>query len=306
MAHHFTVPFAFEFESERLKWSIVRFEIAGREGDFKPPTLKFPGTDLPIPTVAAPVLNRSNEVLVRCEQSESTGHAFLPRGRMYKAFNPEESAYLEALGELKLAGKDVPEDMSELIVSDPNTVLPSRKKADAWAMREEFLRLEKTNRALVEFLNRWGDWGGPSVLVTARVSGQDLLRLLSPDKEPRFLLPFTIWRQREAYRAGMLGAPSLWLSHTASLSLTHRRPQFPYMGITDRKCSRAIETTITLDHLRQVKNRICARVDCNNIFSVDSEHAKIYCEQYCGHLVSVRRKRAAAKKAAKAAGRKVK
>jgi hypothetical protein len=40
----------------------------------------------------------------------------------------------------------------------------------------------------------------------------------------------------------------------------------------------------------------CAREDCGHIFRVTDDKRKVFCSQYCGHLVSLRKKREAARK----------
>ena len=73
----------------------------------------------------------------------------------------------------------------------------------------------------------------------------------------------------------------------------------PYFGLTDGLCTSAIETTITLDHLRRVEYRICARDDCAKPFQVQSAHGQTYCSQGCAHTVHMRRSRQAERKQGK-------
>ena len=301
MAQHSSVPLAFEFIAKRREWHVVKLVVAGREDAFREPAPKFLGTDIPIPMIGKPLTEPSNDVLFRVEEDSS--YAFLGAGSLYKAAGIEEAAHLDALADLVENGRTVPTGSDELLVSGSSTSGQGRKRPDPWAMRDEFLKLDESATALAAFLNRWGTWGTFSLLIE-RLSGTRMLKRLTGEEYPQFLHPYTVWRERKTYRDGMLGSSASWLSTRATLGLTHRRAEFPYLGIVAATCRQAIETTITLDHLRKVRSRVCARVDCNNIFPVDSDHGKIYCQQYCGHLVSVRNGRAATKKAAKSLKRK--
>jgi hypothetical protein len=50
--------------------------------------------------------------------------------------------------------------------------------------------------------------------------------------------------------------------------------------------------TVLSDIARGIRFKTCKRKDCQKPFPLESEHKRDYCEQYCGHLDSVRRKRA--------------
>lgn len=302
MAHNFSIPFSFEFTPEHKKWLVLTFTIVGREQDFKPEPAKFPGTDIPMPMIGLPVMQERNGPVIQF--SSGRGIPLLSSEKLYRAGGSEEASFINALAKLAFRGRTIPPELTSLIVSDGSDPTLSKRHLDAWTMRDELFKLEESPRSLARFINKWGEWGWPITSFHRMLSGTEALKLMLGEREPRFLLPATVWRQREEYRAALLGDPAAWLSTKARLGVTHQRSEYPYLGITVRTCTQAIEATITLDHLRKVRSRICARPDCNSIFTVESDHGKIYCEQYCGHLVSVRRKRAAAKKAAKTTGRK--
>ena len=166
-------------------------------------------------------------------------------------------------------------------------------------MRDEFLRLKESNAALLAFLNRWGPWDRLGALYIVEPTGFSPRELGDP--VPLAVLPSLVWERRRELRSGMLNKPDVWLSDNAAFGTMQRRTSYPYLGITDHTCLQAIETTITLDHLRKTVWRKCARQDCENVFAMNSGHGKTYCEQYCGHLESVRRNRAKAKAAQKPA-----
>ena len=168
---------------------------------------------------------------------------------------------------------------------------------DPWLMRREFMQLPEANDAVLSFANRWGAWNVGALSVhTYPFRLNEFIKL---ESRPwiECLSPFLVWQERQRLKAAMLAPPEEWLSRNASLGFTASRQRFPYLGVKATTCLRAIEITITLDHLRNVRSRICARPDCDNIFTVESNHGKVYCDQYCAHLVSVRRNRAPSKKA---------
>jgi hypothetical protein len=88
----------------------------------------------------------------------------------------------------------------------------------------------------------------------------------------------------------LANGPASWFrSHPAQNFIS--RAEFPYYTHTDRYCSDAVATSITIDFLRGGKFGICPRVDCQKPFALERK-GKVYCTQYCAHVVSQRRKRA--------------
>jgi hypothetical protein len=293
MAQHFNIPIAFKYLASRAKWESCSFLLADEESVFRPKS--------PTATLGTPVMPESDKVYIRLNRVTGLAALTAPSEPFYKTYSSELIVALQIMFERQESGLPLLESMAQLLVTSQQGDIAERH-LDPWKMCDEFMRLEESNAALRSFLNRWGIWDTSSTISLAAASLKDVgLGLVSYESPILCVLPFLVWRARKAFRAGMLGKPDAWLANNASFGMTHRRSQFPYLGITDRDCSKAIETTITLDHMRQVKRSICARSDCDNIFEVESGHGKIYCEQYCGHLVSVRRKREAEKRARKAA-----
>ncbi|MGD0975201.1 MAG: hypothetical protein ABR866_14020 [Candidatus Korobacteraceae bacterium] len=70
---------------------------------------------------------------------------------------------------------------------------------------------------------------------------------------------------------------------------------YPHYVLRATSCRRAILDTIVIDHLRKVQFRLCARPDCRTPFAIESRHQREYCCQYCAHIESVRKQRAAKK-----------
>jgi hypothetical protein len=166
---------------------------------------------------------------------------------------------------------------------------------DAWIMRQDFLRLNEDTTDLVKFLNKWGAWK-PNVnyaKTLVPVPGMFSLRQ-HPDKSYEgkdYVLPSSIWQFQERCRNALMGRAIDWLSSPDSLPQLSSRHKYPHFCWSVGDCEGAIRTTITIDFLNRVKFGVCARPDCRTPFPISSRHKRKYCEQYCGHLESVRRNR---------------
>jgi hypothetical protein len=146
--------------------------------------------------------------------------------------------------------------------------------ADAWRLRDEFLRLNADNDATLRFLNKWGRW----LPLRAYVDLTEICQLQR--------------RVREA----LTSSPKKWFaSGYASPPMARSgSTEFPYFRILTDSVQAAIRMTTTIDLLRELKFKTCARPDCRVPFPVESKHERRYCTQYCAHLESVRRQRKAA------------
>ena len=294
MAQNFDVPLAFEFAPVKLRWQRSRFEIAGRSSAFPPEPATFAGTKIPIPLPKATVKQTDGTLIRLTGQLRTSPWTTGVEGVLLHASPEELAGCLDTVAALEQEGAPVPESLTELLLCFDRQDARERT-GDPWLMREEFMHLPEDNDALLAFLNRWGSWSVGALSVHSyRFSMADFTRL---ESRPwiECVSAFLVWRERKRLRDAMLATPKEWLSGSASLGFTASRQVFPYLGVKATTCLRAIEVTITLDHLRNVRSRICARPDCDNIFTVESKHGKMYCDQYCAHLVSVRRNRSAAK-----------
>ena len=168
---------------------------------------------------------------------------------------------------------------------------------DAWEVRNDFISLEFSERSpkqLLDYLCKVG------VFATQRYedSGGEIQHPIS----------IAAAREWQRYIIALMGAPS---SKWGDISLefseikvqrlfadNHFFMEFDASGrlprarMTGNSALQAILATMHLDHFRGAKLRICQRADCHKVFEVDSLHNKIYCDQYCGHLVSLRQLRA--------------
>ena len=53
----------------------------------------------------------------------------------------------------------------------------------------------------------------------------------------------------------------------------------------------AMVATVLLNHMSGIRHAVCNREDCGKLFRFETARERIYCSQYCAHLVSLRRKR---------------
>ncbi len=179
------------------------------------------------------------------------------------------------------------------------------KLADAWMMRHEFFGLRPGDTAaLLSFLNKWGWWG-------SRPPDGVPCEMRPMQKVPKsWVSPIAVsvvWQLQEQFKRALTRSISSWLfksegdgrvevlDNNVARSI-QLQPAPPYHLLEFQGCEEAIRATITIDLLQSAKFRLCARPDCQRPFRVESQHARKYCEQYCGHLESVRNRRSLAKK----------
>lgn len=176
------------------------------------------------------------------------------------------------------------------------------RRVNGWKMREDFLRLKRNTGALVDFLNRYGAWN----FVTSPFPNHG-------DWKPEIVLPDQIWYisnlemtkatpvdlpivppgqydAQNTFSKGLI-EPRWWFDKLIARPYIDTRPEFPHLVINAARCFDVIRVSITIDHLRGSKFRVCARPDCGMPFAIKSQHRRIYCRQYCGHLESIRKQR---------------
>ena len=160
---------------------------------------------------------------------------------------------------------------------------PRQHKVNAWDVRQDFLALDGSTSSLLDFLNRYGTWHR-GYAPRLNTSGDELAW------DPVIVGPLGIWRDRAQLRADLIAGASAWFRSPRSHLDFHTRAEFPHFVHQDHFCEDAVKTSITVDFLRKVRFRVCPRVDCGVPFSADRK-GKIYCSQYCAHLVSLRKTR---------------
>jgi len=156
------------------------------------------------------------------------------------------------------------------------------RPVDVWLMRKEFLSLEKNEKELLAFLNKYGWWDShPQTPVCDFWELQEVLRMVllgSPRARGQML-------SRRMF-AGLPGPLATRL--TASFDYEGGVPK--YVAETDR-CLDAIVTSIQVDLVRGVKFGECVRPDCHEIFDIRSKHERKYCGERCRHLEVMRHRR---------------
>ena len=159
---------------------------------------------------------------------------------------------------------------------------PDGPLRDAREMRREYFDLEKKSSALCDFLNRWGLW-------------HRMFRRISGTFPCTTVFPNQFWEQREEYRRALVGTPRKWLTSSAPLKVESINEP-PYFLVERSICMEAVQATITIDHLSNVKFGICKRSDCRRLYERRSRQKRLYCSPECAHLANVRKLRAKKKK----------
>jgi hypothetical protein len=299
MAHNIQVPIAFEFRPRRVSWGTAVAQITGW----------------------APLKSAGDQrcFLARVEECDRPYLVEVPWWELPK---PALELYCEKSGELL----NISSYSVELLVCRPLPVrerTEKRREADPWSMRNEFLRLKRDTQALLAFLNRWGVWGptrtslptvpevkaapvgrprawppfdlDPKKLSDALDDAMSVGQIKADSNALNYLFPPEIWAFQENCRDALRKPAHEWLTAQKLLALMPRQ-QYPHYVLNAVGCRAAVLDTITIDLLKKVKFRLCARPDCRSPFAIESKHKREYCCQPCAHLESVRRNRRSAKK----------
>lgn len=289
MSQLIELPVRFEFATERKRWEVCEARLAGYARDFYPK---------PAPTAFPAIIGATGSL-----NTEIALHVV--RGGSLSALYREEPepAYTVFLGDRDLLqrrfapGDELTQDAAayepfEVVVSFDSS--PSKPQSrDPWKMRDEFIELENTSEKLAAFLTKWGDWDLNPLHQINEPFEHEVSQAQVVKQFPLFALPETIWQTQALYRKAMTQKPARWLAEHGRLPGLQRIESAPFFECIDRYCSSALETTITLDHLRRIQHRVCARPDCGALFKVESAHVRAYCSQPCAHAEHMRRTRKA-------------
>lgn len=156
-----------------------------------------------------------------------------------------------------------------------------QRQLDALKVRDEFLRVE-SDAELKVFLEKTGCFDGSEFLMTDLRSWQALIKALLASPPSKWTVTLQALDK------------SLVQAALAHRNLSVHLPidgvgSFPAVQVF---CTlEAIMATVLTDHLHGVRYAICGREDCAKLFKVQSQRARMFCTQYCGHLVSLRRRR---------------
>jgi hypothetical protein len=258
MARNISLPVQFTFSSRRVRWIRGRINLLSLSRDL--------GTNYVLVSVSSPPKYRGLKQTIPREFLPAQIRSELPaRGRIPLAPGLRRLP-VEIL--LCLPERDDLKSWDE----------PERIQFDPWQCRREFLSLKGTTDELLTFLNQYGAW---SEGLAHRVRGSQLL--------PTIVFEVQLWIEQGNIREILKRGAHEWLEGRKSLRFSSRS-EYPYYVHVDSNCFSAIETSITIDFLLDTTFQPCARKDCGNSFPADRK-GKRYCQQYCAHLVSVRKNR---------------
>jgi hypothetical protein len=199
---------------------------------------------------------------------------------------------------------------------------------DGWERRDEFFRLPQTDNALLGFLSKVGVWragraGAHVGYVYTPVSpfiykaSKEMMQHCQEGHPPPVSVD-AMWDFRKSLRESLKNrkkfietrAPArrpqtvleaLLPVDTFDLSFELEKNPEGVVTVTDAR--HMLLTTVYVDVVRGLRFKYCQRNDCRAPFVVESEHARKFCTQYCGHLESIRKKRREAREAREAQAR---
>lgn len=160
---------------------------------------------------------------------------------------------------------------------------PTSERLDALALRAEFLHI-KDAKGLQAFLARTGPFESNEKRFSDLGGWQSLIRALLC-AEPKN------WAKVAAATSPAL-ADSLLRYRNQLVHLPLDSPDGA-PKVHANSTLDAIIATLLVDYLNGVRYGMCARKDCGKLYRMTTKRRRIFCSQYCGHLVSLRKKRSA-------------
>ena len=155
------------------------------------------------------------------------------------------------------------------------------RSLDALQVRDEFLRVN-SDTELKAFLEKTGCFNQSDFAVGDLQSWQSLFKALMTTPPPE-------WSETlQASEKSLVEAALAHRNLSMHLPLDGVR-SLPTMLVFNTL--EAIMASILTDHLHGVRYAICGREDCAKLFPVKTKRARLFCTQYCGHLVSLRKSR---------------
>jgi hypothetical protein len=255
VARTFQLPVTFEFYSASSKWCFAPARVIGWK---ETKMVIAQEGELYLPDDV--IIEVEGQRIGRVEKSLSFND--LP-GELQEHF-----IELGHANKLSARAKSLREYQFEVLLRERTGKVRNRG-AEAWLMRDEFLKPAADDiQRLHGFLEKWGSWDGSDIAMLT-----------------------TLRESRREFRDAMKAVPASWLGTSATTMLVSSLSQPPYFRVITTGCCQAIETTLTIDVLMDVRFGTCARPDCGFSFPIESRHKRKYCCQYCGHLESVRRNR---------------
>jgi hypothetical protein len=180
---------------------------------------------------------------------------------------------------------------------------------DAWTCRDEFFAIpENDNEKLRRFLERVGIWMREDFDLKGHWS-KEVTRHYREGNPIPVAVP-GLWRFRESLRRALVNKKAFKETYAAPLPrpktgrqlLQQSDIEFPLSleltgvaagVVTLTDAYHMLQATVFFDVARGIRFKVCQREDCKAPFPVESEHERVFCTQYCGHLVSQRANRRA-------------
>jgi hypothetical protein len=307
---NFAIPATFSFRPYRARWVVCRAEIVGWRAERIPP-LGFNVTPVfaPVPRAEPTALeleiarhrSRGKILVSVAVPSLKDGETEPSVGAMLSAPPYAVEMYCDEIPADVLSPHENRENTPDIagrefyllacVLPEFAEIFPKPIPGDvaknAWSMRAEFFGLEEDSYAIVTFLNRWGLWNTGRGYITG---------LGYPTFPFSLVFPQYLWEKRERYLSALAGTARAWLSSALPLTFS-RIDKPPYFLVERFYCEDAIQATITIDHLSDVKFGICKRNDCRKLFQRVTQQKRLYCSPECAHLANVRKLRNKKKKA---------
>ena len=191
-------------------------------------------------------------------------------------------------------------------------------EVDGWELRNRFLQMKQTAESAISFLQEVGVWAiSEDEHVTigldeGALSGAFGARLVRGWAVPVSLSQ--LWEVQRYYRELLANADEIrrkfgpsppadapitdktgfavvtTFENTLPMHIEWRRGHATAV-VEAITCHEMLMVTTQMDLLRGARFRYCQRPDCHIPFPVTTEHRKIYCSWYCGHIEAVRRTR---------------
>jgi hypothetical protein len=250
MAQTVQIPVSFDFRTVKVEWCEVVGRIIGWEGEDFALEFKIKGrnrrttyssNDLPselwvachevpmMETYGYADLQSENDKSVERICADFRPHLFIPWGQPYLLSFSDMLEFEDELDE-----DEVDDDDNDEI--DDVELARGSLPANAWQLRDAFLRVTPEPRQILKFLNRWGRWNAN-----------------------RYVLASDFVALQTNVREALVSAPEPWWGFGEELLLwLRRKAEFPYFSFETFDCERAIRMTVTVDLLRQAKFGICA------------------------------------------------
>jgi len=259
MAHQIQIPISFEFRTTKVQWEEARASVIGwrdSQGEKDDPAqliARITSTSGKKKTIGLPLNRLPEKEREQCLAVSGKRHT---NEAVKEICSPLELRYFVHDSKTYIADSELRKH------SHP---------ADAWQLRDDFLSLKAESEAILTILSKWGRW----VPFRNYVDMTEISAL------------------QHAVRRALTSPAEVWFRglYASPPKVNSRSSAFPYFVILTDACEAAIRTTTTMDLLRKLKFKTCARPDCDKPFPVTSKHERNYCTQYCAHLESVRRAR---------------